>query len=69
MEKNLKIAFFIALGLSYFAGYFIHKHHAFFFYHHIPSIEFYFGIIFTVFLIVVKYTIAFFAERKEDFYE
>lgn len=69
MEKILKTAFFIALGVSYLMGYFIHKHHAVFFYHHIPSIEAYFGIIFTVFLIVVKYTISFFAEREEDFYE
>ncbi|MCG2829615.1 MAG: hypothetical protein L6302_01030 [Desulfobacteraceae bacterium] len=69
MEKNLKIIFFIALGVSYLAGYFIHKHHAVFFYHHIPSIESYFGIIFTVFLIFMKMTIAFFAEREEDFYE
>jgi hypothetical protein len=69
MEKILKITFFIALGVSYLAGYFIHKHHAVFFYHHIPSIEFYFGIIFTIFLIFIKMIIAFFAGREENFYE
>jgi len=69
MEKILKIIFFIALGVSYLAGYFIHKHHAFFSYHHIPSIEFYFGIIFTIFLIFIKMIIAFFAGREENFYE
>lgn len=69
MEQHLKTFFFLCVVLSVPIGFFIPPDHITVWWHKIPSLDAWIGGFGALFLLGITKGIAWFAAKKEDFYD
>jgi len=69
MERHLKHFFILCVVLSIPIGFFIPPDHMTVWWHKIPSLDAWMGVLGALFLLGITKGIAWFAAKKEDFYD